>query len=162
MNPSGSGGKGGGANPTNPTPPSEQQIQMPPLPPLPPQNPVVETPLPPLPPLPTPPKPALTPVVKTTPPAQLITPVNQATKPMTGANRSAAPCPLKKHFVKVKLVFKDDQKPVPATGCQILLGTAVIEGGPLGNGELGSVTTLDAGSYEVTFPDIDSVEWDAA
>ena len=109
-----------------------------------------------------PPKPAWTPAVKATPPAQLITPVNQAAKPMAGANRKAAPCPLKKHFVKVRLVFKDDQKPVPATACQILLGAGVIDAGPLGNGDLGTASVLDPGSYVVAFPDIDSAEWDAA
>ena len=108
-----------------------------------------------------PPKPAWKPAVQSTPASQLIGPVNQAAKPAIGTNRSAAPCPLKKHFVKVKLVFKDNQKPVLATACNILLGAAVIEGGPLGAGELGTAKTLEPGSYEVTFPEIDADEWGA-
>jgi hypothetical protein len=141
MNPSGGSGGSGGSNwvkPTKPSTPPAQKIQTTPK---------------------TPP-PKWTPAVKTTPPAQLIGPVNQGAKPAIGVNRSVAPCPLKKHFVKVKLVFKDDQSPVLATAAQILKGKEVVDGGPLGNGELGTATTLDPGSYEVTFPDIDSAEWD--
>ena len=69
-------------------------------------------------------------------------------------------CPLKKHFVKVKLLYKDDNKPVPAAACKILLGATEIDAGPLANGQLGTAKDLDAGNYEVTFPDIDSAEWD--
>lgn len=81
--------------------------------------------------------------------------------PSTGSDPSTSSCPKKKkHFVKVKLLFKDDKKPVPAAECKILKGTAVVEGGPLANGDLGTAKTLDAGSYEVTFPEIDANEWD--
>ena len=69
-------------------------------------------------------------------------------------------CPIKKHFVKVKLLYKDDNKPVPAAACKILLGQVEVDGGPLANGQLGTAKDLDAGNYEVTFPDIDSAEWD--
>ena len=69
-------------------------------------------------------------------------------------------CPLKKHFVKVRLEFKDDHTPVPAAACKILKGTEEVEGGPLAAGALGTATVLDPGTYEVTFPEIDSAEWD--
>ena len=69
-------------------------------------------------------------------------------------------CPLKKHLVKVKLLYKDDNKPVLAAACKILLGTTEVDSGPLANGLLGTAKVLDAGNYQVTFPDIDSNEWD--
>jgi hypothetical protein len=76
---------------------------------------------------------------------------------------STVSCPLtntKKHLVKVKLVYKDDGKPVQAAACKILKGTTEVDSGPLAAGQLGTAKTLDAGAYEVTFPEIDSAEWD--
>ena len=97
---------------------------------------------------------------KKVPASALVGSVANASKP--SADPSAKNCPLKKHFVKVKLTFKDDKKPVPAAACKILLGAAEIDSGPLANGELGTAKTLEAGGYEVTFPEIDSAEWDVA
>ncbi len=84
--------------------------------------------------------------------------VANASKP-TPPDPSAANCPLKKHFVKVKLVYKDDGKPVAAAACKILKGTTEVDPGPLAGGQLGTAKTLEGGAYEVTFPDIDSSEW---
>ncbi len=100
------------------------------------------------------------PAIKTTPSSQLISPVNQATQPSVGTGKPVKPCPVKKHFVKVKLVYKDDQTPVLATACNILLGAKTVQKGPLGNGLLGTATVLDPGAYEVNFPDIDANEWE--
>ena len=90
------------------------------------------------------------------PPQELLQAVAKSTQPPSS---QPGDCPLKKHFVKVKLEFEDDHTPVLAAACKILKGTEEIEGGPLASGELGTATVLEAGSYEVTFPEIDSAEW---
>jgi hypothetical protein len=69
-------------------------------------------------------------------------------------------CPGKKHFVKVALTYKDDRKAVVAAACKILKGTAEVDAGPLVNGVLATAKTLQGGSYEVTFPEIDADEWE--
>ena len=89
----------------------------------------------------------------------LVGSVANASQPAT-ADPSTATCPLKKHFVKVKLLYKDDQKPVPAAACKILKGTTEVNSGPLANGQLGTAKVLDGGAYEVSFPEIDAQEWD--
>ncbi len=101
------------------------------------------------------------PAVTTTPSSQLLGPVNQATQPTVGTGTPIEPCPnQQKHFVKVKLLYKDNRQPVPSAACKIHLGSKVVENGPLANGELGTAKVLDAGSYEVSFPEIDANEWD--
>jgi hypothetical protein len=64
-----------------------------------------------------------------------------------------------KHWVGVKLTYKDDGRLVPAADCTIHNGTEVLNGGPLAAGVLVS-RNIEAGSYEVSFPDIDADEWD--
>ncbi|MBS1833704.1 MAG: hypothetical protein JST65_13385 [Acidobacteria bacterium] len=87
--------------------------------------------------------------------------VNKATDPNQTPPTGVQSCPLKKHFVKVKLHFKDDDTPVPTTAAQILQDAAVINGGPLATGEL-EARELDGGSYSIYFPDIDEAEWEPA
>jgi hypothetical protein len=78
-----------------------------------------------------------------------------AEKPAKGV----APCKKKKHWIKVYLSYKDDKSKVKAAKCEISLGDAVVEPGPLSNGLL-SVAKIDPGTYDVSFPDIDASEWD--
>ena len=75
--------------------------------------------------------------------------------------KGVAPCKKKKkHWIKVYLSYKDDKSKVKAAKCQISLGDAVVEPGPLANGLL-NVPKIDPGTYDVSFPDIDASEWDA-
>lgn len=75
-------------------------------------------------------------------------------------NGAVAPCKKKKkHWIKVHLTYKDDKSKVKAAKCQITLGDAVIAPGPLANGLL-SVSSIDPGTYDVSFPEIDASEWD--
>lgn len=121
-----------------------------------------------------PPKPKWTPIVKppgtgtqgtTTGPkigtGKTLNAVNKATDPSQTPPTGVQSCPLKKHFVKVKLHFKDDDSVVPTTGAQILQDAAVVNGGPLAAGEL-EAKDLDPGSYTIYFPDIDASEWEPA
>ncbi len=90
-----------------------------------------------------------------------IGPLNQATSPGQQPPTGVKPCPLKTHWVKALLHFKDDDTPVPATAGKILKGDGEVHAGPLGGGFL-EARDLEPGSYEVTFPDIDAQEWDVA
>lgn len=161
MNPSGGSGSGGGSNwtkVTTPTNPGQTgtgpKIGAKPTPP------------------PKPPRSKWTPIVKPTTGTQAgtgptigtgktLNALNKATDPTQTAPSGVQNCPLKKHFVKVKLHFKDDDKPVPTTGAEILQGFATVNGGPLAAGEL-EARDLDPGDYTVHFPDIDASEWEPA
>jgi hypothetical protein len=88
-------------------------------------------------------------------------------KALLGAGKetpdAAAKCkkpPPPKHFVGVRLRHKDDKSDVLATSCIIHNGAATLNGGPLAVGKLES-RDIDAGSYEVSFPDIHADEWSA-
>lgn len=77
------------------------------------------------------------------------------------APNSKAGCkPPPKHFVSVRLRYKDDKTDVGAADCVISLGTTQINAGPLAAGKLKSAN-LDAGNYEVSFPNIHPDEWEA-
>jgi hypothetical protein len=72
-----------------------------------------------------------------------------------------AKCPAaKKHWVGVKLRYKDDNTNVPAAKCIIHKGGATQNPGPLATGALKS-TDLDPATYEVSFPEIHADEWSA-
>ncbi len=88
-------------------------------------------------------------------------PLNKATGPGQTPPTGVKPCPLKVHWVKATLHFKDDDSIVQATAGKILKGSEEVNAGPLGGGFLEARQLLD-GSYEVTFPDIDEQEWDVA
>jgi hypothetical protein len=64
-----------------------------------------------------------------------------------------------KHWVAVRLRYKDDKKFVWAADCVISQGATEINAGPLAAGTLES-TNLDAGSYEVSFTNIHPDEWE--
>lgn len=72
--------------------------------------------------------------------------------------KGVAPCK-KKHWIKVRLAWKDDKSKVKAAKCRVTLGDTVVAPGPLADGLL-QVPSLDPGTYDVSFPEIDSSEWD--
>jgi hypothetical protein len=77
-----------------------------------------------------------------------------------GPKGGVLPCGKKpKHWIKVRLSYKDDKSKVKAAKCQIRKGDAVVVPGPLADGLL-DVKSIEAGTYDVTFPEIDAAEWD--
>lgn len=63
-----------------------------------------------------------------------------------------------RHWVKVRLRYKDDKSDVEAADCLHLSGDTV-NGGPLAAGQL-ETRDLEAGSYQASFPEIDASEWE--
>lgn len=66
----------------------------------------------------------------------------------------------KTHWVGVRLRHKDDKTDVVMTACIIHEGSGVLNDGPLIMGTCES-TCIDAGKYEVSFPNIHADEWSA-
>jgi hypothetical protein len=66
--------------------------------------------------------------------------------------------PKPKHWVGVRLKYKDDKTLVPAANCIIHNGGSVLNGGPLAAGILES-RDIESAKYEVSFPDIHADEW---
>ncbi|HWC97025.1 MAG TPA: hypothetical protein VG456_09755 [Candidatus Sulfopaludibacter sp.] len=65
--------------------------------------------------------------------------------------------------MKAELRFVDvvsgaEKGPVAAAECEIKLGAAMVNSGPLSKGALQS-KRLPGGTYTVSFPDIDASEW---
>ena len=69
-------------------------------------------------------------------------------------------CDKPKHWVGVRLRYKDDRKDVPAADCIIHNGAATLNPGPLAAGKLQSKKIVSA-NYEVSFPNIHADEWEA-
>ncbi len=78
-----------------------------------------------------------------------------------GGQPGVVACKKVKHFLKIQLTHKDDGSKVKAAKCRVTKGDTVIMPGPLANGVLNK-STLEPGTYDVSFPDIDASEWGPA
>lgn len=77
-----------------------------------------------------------------------------------GPSDGVKKCNKPKHWVGVRLRYKDDRKDVPAADCIIHNGAATLNAGPLAAGKLQSKKIVSA-NYEVSFPNIHADEWEA-
>lgn len=64
----------------------------------------------------------------------------------------------KKHWITIRLEDKDTGKPINSAIYKLWLGGAEFTNGALVGGEA-YICDLDAGSYEVSFTEIDQKEW---
>lgn len=83
--------------------------------------------------------------------------LNQACE--SGPKSGVAACK-KKHWIKAILRYKDDKSKVKAAKCTISSGGAVKAPGPLADGQY-YVPSIDPGTYDISFPEIDASEWEA-
>ncbi len=93
------------------------------------------------------------------PPGTLAGSVTSASGSGSKTKGGVQPCPLEKHWIKVRLRYKDDKSNVPATPCSLTQGERQVADGPVADGSF-ELKHIPGGMYEVSFPDIDASEWD--